>query len=43
MIHQYTPKQPQTLPNFSANPLLNDPTLYEPQPELVDAVNVAGG
>lgn len=41
MIHQYTPKQPQTLPNFSANPLLNDPTLYEPQPELVDAVNVA--
>lgn len=41
MINHYTPKHPQTLPDFSPNPELNNPALYEPQPELVDAVNVA--
>lgn len=41
MIHQYTPNQLQTLPDFSPNPRLNDPALYDPQPELIDAINVA--
>jgi MoxR-like ATPase len=41
MLHRYTPKAPQTLPEFSPNPRLNDPALYEPQPELIDAVSVA--
>lgn len=40
-MHQYQPNQLQTLPAFSANPRLNDPALYEPQAELIDALNVA--
>jgi MoxR-like ATPase len=41
MIKHYEPKINQTLPPFEGNPRLNDPQLYDPQPELVDAVNVA--
>jgi MoxR-like ATPase len=31
----------ETLPPFSGNPRLNDPSLYQPSEALVDAVNVA--
>jgi MoxR-like ATPase len=41
MIHHYNPSQPQPLLDFEPNERLHDPALYEPQPELVDAVNVA--
>lgn len=31
----------QSLPPFAPNPRLTDPALYEPSPELADAINVA--
>jgi MoxR-like ATPase len=41
MIKHYEPKQQKALTAFKPNPRLNDPALYDPQPELIAAVNVA--
>jgi len=42
-MHHYNtdPAQRKPLPPFIPNPRLDDPALYQPSPELVDAVNVA--
>ena len=42
-MHYYNadPNQRKALPPFESNPRLNDPALYQPAPELADAVNVA--
>lgn len=44
MLNLYTLDKKQarrSLPAFEPNPRLHDPALYEPSPELADAVNVA--
>lgn len=41
MIKHYELKKPGELSIFNPNPLLKAPQLYEPSPDLIDAVNVA--